>query len=393
VVYISIEGRGSNRYPFTYRDWYIVSGRVIGLGLDLGGISITVGSRVTQTKADGSFEAHGLTTGTHAVTLRKEGLGFSPPAVYISIVDRDIEGLLFSAAPQSLFLPVLSTSSITQITATTARSGGNVYSDGGYPVTARGVCWSTAPDPTTSDSRTNDGTGNGVFTSSITGLKPNTTYYARAYAVNSMGTKYGNEISFVTQQGYEYIGIGGLKWMLKNLDVDRYSNGDPIPQVTDMAQWAGLTTGAWCYYDNDPATGAIYGKLYNWYAVNDPRGLAPSGWRIPTDLEWKDLEMQLGMTLEQANAIDSRGTDEGGKLKESGTLHWRAPNAGATNSSGFTALPGGYRTYGGNFSYMRDFGYWWTSSNWTRRLGSGSATVIRNTGDMRLGLSVRCVRH
>ena len=97
-------------------------------------------------------------------------------------------------------------------------------------------------------------------------------------------------------------------WMLKNLDVSTYRNGDPIPQVTDPTTWVGLTTGAWCYYNNDPANGAIYGKLYNWYAVNDPRGLAPTGWHVPSDAEWTELSTCL-------DAISPTG-NVGGKMKE-----------------------------------------------------------------------------
>src|SRR5690606_33259564 len=109
---------------------------------------------------------------------------------------------------------------------------------------------------------------------------------------------------------------------------------DVIPQVTDPTIWGNLTTGAWCYYNNDPANEIIYGKLYNWYAVNDPRGLAPVGWHIPSDSEWTILTDYLG-GFEVA----------GGKMKETGTTHWANPNIGADNSSGFTGLPGGYRAY------------------------------------------------
>ena len=147
-------------------------------------------------------------------------------------------------------------------------------------------------------------------------------------------------------------------WMVKNLDTDHYRNGDPIPQVTDPAAWAGLTTGAWCYYLNDPANGATYGKLYNWYAVNDPRGLAPSGWHIPTNDEWLTLVGCLG------------GEDiAGGKLKEIGTTHWLEPNTGATNETGFTALPANLRQPTGDFSplftpflYLGVGAHWWTTT-------------------------------
>ncbi|MBK8080215.1 MAG: fibrobacter succinogenes major paralogous domain-containing protein [Saprospiraceae bacterium] len=119
------------------------------------------------------------------------------------------------------------------------------------------------------------------------------------------------------------IQIGTQKWMSKNLDVAFYRNGDPIPQVTSPTAWAVLSTGAWCYYNNDPIQGNKYGKLYNWYAVNDPRGLAPQGWHIPSDAEWTTLEITLGGV-----------SVAGGKMKEAGTLNWVSPNTGADNSSG-----------------------------------------------------------
>ena len=184
-------------------------------------------------------------------------------------------------------------------------------------------------------------------------------------------------------------------WMLTNLDVTTYRNGDPIPQVTDSAQWVNLTTGAWCYPNNDPANGPIYGKLYNWYAVNDPRGLAPVGYHVPTDKEWKTYEMSLGMTRQQADGTGWRGTDEGGKLKETGTTHWITPNTGATNSSGFTGLPAGFR-YSQKFGYQ---GSWWTStqssgtSAWSRSLYYVNAKVARSTFGKSCGLSVRCVQN
>lgn len=179
-------------------------------------------------------------------------------------------------------------------------------------------------------------------------------------------------------------------WMVKNLDVSTYRNGNPIPQVTDPVAWAALTTGAWCYYNNDPATGAIYGKLYNWYAVNDPRGLAPAGWHIPTDPEWTTLSNCLGGDFVA-----------GGKMKETGNTHWQGLNTGATNSSGFTGLPGGSRDATGTFFfYLGDYGYWWSatasSTNpplaWSRSLYSLSAAIYRDNYGKKFGFSVRCVK-
>jgi len=176
-------------------------------------------------------------------------------------------------------------------------------------------------------------------------------------------------------------------WMTTNLDVSAYRNGDPIPEITDPAVWASLTTGAWCYYNNDPSTGAIYGKLYNWYAVNDPRGLAPAGWHIPSDLEWTTLTTCWG-----------GGTVAGGALKEAGTTHWLSPNLGATNTSGFTALPGGFRDYNGTIGFLQYFGWWWTSTvdvvgrAWSRDMYYNASDIYYNSLEFRYGLSVRCVK-
>lgn len=185
----------------------------------------------------------------------------------------------------------------------------------------------------------------------------------------------------------EYVTIGTQRWATRNLDVATYRNGDPIPQVTDPTAWANLTTGAWCYYNNDPANGAIYGKLYNWYAVNDSRGLAPEGWHVPSDAEWTTLTTFLGGT-----------SVAGGKLKETGTTHWNSPNTGATNETGFTALPGGYRPGTGIFA---DNGYsctlWSSSANgnnlaWQMQLLSNGNSFNRGSNYKNLGFSVRLIK-
>jgi uncharacterized protein (TIGR02145 family) len=153
-----------------------------------------------------------------------------------------------------------------------------------------------------------------------------------------------------------------------NLDVTTYRNGDPIPEVTDPTQWANLTTGAWCYYDNDPANGAIYGKLYNWFAVNDPRGLAPVGYHVASNSEWTCLVSQWG-----GQPI------AGGRLKETGTTHWLSPNAGATNVSGFAALPTGVRFINGSYLGIGAFTYIWTSDSFTVGNGRSYEIVSSNT--------------
>jgi len=181
--------------------------------------------------------------------------------------------------------------------------------------------------------------------------------------------------------------IGTQDWTVCNLDVTTYSNGDPIPEVTDAATWNALTTGAWCYYNNDPLNGPKYGKLYNGYAVNDPRGLAPVGYHIPTNAEWTTLTTYLGGT-----------SVAGGAMKETGVCHWNAPNTGATNSSGFTALPGGCRGDFGLFIYLGTNGDWWSSTqdglgfNYIRYISYLNANSNSGLYVPYYGFSVRLIR-
>jgi uncharacterized protein (TIGR02145 family) len=197
---------------------------------------------------------------------------------------------------------------------------------------------------------------------------------------------------------YQIVTIGSQVWMVTNLKVTHYRNGEDIPNVTVNATWAGLTTGAYCEFNNDVNNVATYGRLYNWYAAVDSRNIAPAGWHVPTDAEWKQLEMYLGMTQAEADAVGWRGTDEGGKLKEAGTTHWDSPNTGATNESGFTALPGGYRDYGGACDYMGYLDLFWSSTEddsygaWYRSLHCYHSEVSRDYFNKPYGLSVRCVR-
>ncbi len=184
---------------------------------------------------------------------------------------------------------------------------------------------------------------------------------------------------------YQTVTICNQTWMKSNLNVSKYRNGDEIPQVTDGTQWANLTTGAWCYYQNNTSNGPVYGKLYNWYALNDPRGLAPTGWHIPSFQEWNGLYSCLGDNL-------------GGKMKEGGTLHWLTPNTGATNESGFTGLPNGLRSTNGIFGFLGKHGYWWSTTEYsssemvTYDLNYDNGGISTYNINKTSGLSVRCVK-
>ena len=300
--------------------------------------------------------------------------------------------------------PTVTLAPVTNITSNSATSGGYITTEGTSAVTARGVCLATTQNPTTANSKTADGTGTGTFISNLKGLFPGTSYYLRAYATNSAGTSYGDEIPFKTlaitygtmsdNDGnvYRTITIGTQVWMVENLKTTKYRNGESIPNVTVNTSWKALTTGAYCWYNNDATIyKADYGALYNWYAVADSRNIAPMGWHVPTDAEWTLLIDYFGRT------------DQASLLKETGVWHWQLPNTDATNSSGFTALPGGYRKdYDGTFSDLRQSGNWWSNTAYDA-FSARDRSIFYNDhynfsfvgSSPRLnqcGFSVRCVR-
>ena len=284
----------------------------------------------------------------------------------------------------STFSPTLDTKTTSPKSGTTELSGGSLSSDGYSAITAKGVIWNTSSNPTIAlSTKTNDGTGYTAFTSLMSPLIQFTNYYARAYATNANGTSYGGQINFLG--GVTDVQIGNQIWMVENLDVVKYRNGDTIPQHTGTdAQWAALTTGAWCWYANLSANGLVYGKLYNWYAVNDSRGLAPLGYYVPTDTEFTVLTSHLG------------GTDFAGAQMKATTL-WNSPNTGATNSSGFTALPTGYR-FSGSFTEINNAGGFWSSTEnsttnaFNRNLYYNDDNIVIGNSNKTSGISVRLLK-
>ncbi len=327
-------------------------------------------------------------------------------------------------------VPILSTSTISNITATSALSGGNIISDGGAGVTTRGVCWSVKEDPATSDSKTEDGSGTGQFVSSLSGLTAGTSYYVRAYAINSAGTSYGGQQNFTTPDKnpiifnpdltygevcdvegncYKTIQIGAQTWMAENLKTTRYNDGTLITEVTDNNEWANMplaewvpggdplpliyiTYGAYCWYNNDSAVyAAEYGILYNWGAVGTDK-LCPAGWHIPGLNEWREI----------CHEVNINGGTYGEDLMETGTIHWNESSLlTGTNSTGFTALPGGFRNPAGEFSLLGNIGQYWAcdgrkypgykySQNiyYTGRHTSPSSDLASE----REGRSVRCLK-
>jgi len=185
---------------------------------------------------------------------------------------------------------------------------------------------------------------------------------------------------------YPTVLIENQFWMAENLKTTRFADGSVIPNVTDGNVWEQLTTPAWCNYNNSSANDIIYGKLYNWFTVSDPRNVCPAGWHAPTDAEWTTLTNFLGGQ-----------TVAGGKMKS--TTGWPSPNTGATNESNFSGLPGGYRGVNlGTFGNVGTNGYWWSSSEnapttaWLRYLYYGYGNADRGTFTKQAGLSVRCLR-
>ena len=306
----------------------------------------------------------------------------------------------------TLSIPVISSSQAgaLDIMPNSATIRGTVTDVGGPPVTSRGICWNINQFPTIADSKTSEGSGFGHFTSLLTGLSPKTTYFFRAYAINSAGISYGESYFFTTQSEniqfnpnlsygsvadvdgnvYKTIAIGQQTWFAENLRTTKYNDGTAIPKVTDNTTWSYLTSGAYCYYNNDETNKNTHGALYNWHTVNTEK-LCPVGWHVPTINEWKLL-------------TDFMGSGSGGKLKEAGTGHWIRANSNATNESGFSALPGGIRMYNGEFNNLNIYGFWWSSTlyspqiAWLLSLNCDNNNPDWTTWLSVTGNSVRCLK-
>jgi uncharacterized protein (TIGR02145 family) len=322
----------------------------------------------------------------------------------------------------------ITTAAVSEISSNAATTGGNITNDGGNPVTQRGVCWSTAPNPTTNGNITNNGNGLGSFTSNLSGLAANTTYFIRAYAVNSAGTFYGNELSFTTannaipsthscgaenvhnpnlnygsmtdQDGnvYKTIVIGNQEWMAENLSTAVYRNGDSIPALSGSG-WPENQLGAYYNNNGNNPPDCPYGKLYNWYAVADPRGLCPAGWHVPSDEEWNDLIGYLDNNYLPNGFSGSQSLIAGEKLKSSDAFYWSDQNI-ANNESGFSALPAGWCNAGSLLSLGNE-GFYWSSTSvcgpctfaWFRSFYDGGS-ISKSLGNTQKpsGFSVRCLR-
>lgn len=471
-----------------------------------GTVSDDGGNAVTQRGVYWGLYANPKLTGTKLIIGSGEGV-FSQTitglnraiSYYVVAFATNIKGtaygeeISFTTTPE---LPTISTYAASSITSSSAKLGGEITSSGGAAITERGIYWGISPSTITTGAKVTIGTGVGIFSSTIESLLPGTTYFFTAYAINSIGTSYGDEKSFtvlgkipeattlaaaditpttVTLSGlinandlsttvtieygtttdygswivangsptteandtlsasitgltksttyhfrakavnvlgtaygadstfttvvtgltgtvsdvdgntYNTIGIGHLYWMAENLQTTKFFDGPNIPKVKEDTSWVKLSTPAYCWYNGDSLLyHSTYGALYNWYTVNTNR-LCPSGWRLPTNDEVTELNEYLG-------------TDAGILLKEAGTLHWNAPNTGATNEYGFTARPGGNRSSDGTFDYMGVEGDWWTSSDYSTLTASYFYMLYNQSNSFQAninkknGLSVRCVK-
>ncbi len=298
---------------------------------------------------------------------------------------------------QTTSIPVLTTGTVSDINTTFVTCGGNITGDGGSAITAKGLCWSTGNNPTINDKIISCSENQVNFSAKIYGLTANTVYHMRAYATNSNGTGYGNTVSFTTKQWegtvtdidgnvYHTVTIGNQVWMVENLKTTRYCNGDTLHNLIDTLSWNNSETGAYCDYNNDTAISAVYGKLYNWYTVIDQRGIAPAGWRIPDDSDWTILKNYCG-GLKMAGMY----------LKEAGNAHWLIVDSTITNSSGFSALPGGRRKTKGLFEQIGTYGYWWSTTPepdiWAGCWHLGNDYTFGESYMVyRYGVSIRCIK-
>ncbi|MEI7830942.1 MAG: FISUMP domain-containing protein [Prolixibacteraceae bacterium] len=290
----------------------------------------------------------------------------------------------------------LTTNDANVLTSSVAILGGNVTSDGNNAVTERGVVYATTLNPTTTNTKAPNGLGLGTFSSSVTGLTEKTTYYVRAYAINSKGTFYGNQVSFTTPAAavaltvtdadgnvYKTTTVGTQVWMAENLKTTKYKDNTAIANVSDPASWASLSNGAYCWYGNDSSNKNVYGALYNWFANSNGK-LCPTGWHLPSYEEWNNLINYLG------------GVDvAGGKLKAS--AGWNN-NGNGSDSSGFSAMPGGIRSFDGTYSLVSANIYLWssadngTASTTAYIIGFSNNGIIYSNFSKKIGMSVRCMK-
>lgn len=288
---------------------------------------------------------------------------------------------------------VSTTGQVVFTTGNSVRVTGAVLKDGGSAILQQGVVWGTTPGVDLNANVKNTRLG-GIIKADIENLMSGATYFVRAFAANAVDTAFGEEMSFTVDSfmtdfdgnAYTYRDFCGVKWTTANLAVKHYNNGVAIPNVQSNTDWSNLSSGGWCHHSNDAENEAVYGLLYNFYAVSDSNGLAPAGWRIPTEADW--------MALRNCYGVDSVA---GGYLK-SNEMYWRQPNVGATDTSAFVGRPGGMRLSWGGFFRLGTNGHFWSTTVPFPGLVRYFALDYDNAGlgpaasGLRDGFSVRLVR-
>ena len=374
------------------------------------------GESLTETGFYWSTEPMAETTGTRLPVERVDGI-FSTKLEDLSLITTYyIRAFAVNAVGESLGEEVsfttngpttVNTLPVESIKYKSAVVSGVVTDDGGSEVTETGFYWGTSPDPVNTGVKLSVGSGLGNFTIKLVDLIPGSAYYYRAYAVTTGGVSVGDESTFElfeVETGtlndprddivYGTVKIGEQVWMSENLKATQYSDGTDIPLVADDVAWADNSGPAYCWYDDDPQS-EDRGALYNWYTV-ETRKLCPSGWIVPSDQEWMQLEIYLGMDENTANLGNFRGTNEGGMLKS--TTLWLAPNEGATNEILFSALPTGRRGYQGEFFGQNEYTYFWASDAapgaepFRRHLSTNRGTISRTAAYKNSGFAIRCVK-
>ena len=319
--------------------------------------------------------------------------------------------------------PIITTKDISEITTTSALCGGSILSDFGSPVSERGICWSTSHNPNTTDNKVLSSSGGANFSVPITNLIPNSTYYLRAYAINSVGIGYGNEIILKTYTGtisdidgnqYYTVTIGTQLWMVQNLKTTKFNNGDPIgttsPTNKDITAESNPEY-QWAAGNGDEANVAIYGRVYTWFTVTDNRKLCPAGWHVATDFDWGTLEVWLiNNGYKYDGSTNYEAYNKLGKSLTNTTLWVESNVAGSIgntdypdyrNKSGFSALPVGTRNSKGEFTPLGLQAVWWTSTGdefnpevaWARIMNNDNDFILKN-GYRKVDLanSVRCIK-
>ncbi|MBM3919338.1 MAG: hypothetical protein FJ344_07550 [Sphingomonadales bacterium] len=414
-----------------------------GVVTSSGGASVSARGVAYATTANPTLANLFTSNGTGTGTFNSVLTGLAPATAYrVRAYATNSSGTAYGneimfATPAET--PTLTTSSISLITHNSAQSGATISTDGGAAVTQRGVCWSTSTQPTIANTRTQDGTGTGVFASSLTGLTSSTNYFVRAYATNSAGTAYGQQLTFTTTvpfvcgtsqatdvDGNNYATITlnltinsqlrPICWFKQSLRVSKYRNGDPIPTGLDTSAWRSATSGAIASPNDSVVYDSAYGKLYNWYAVADARGICPTNWHVATDAEYLALT-----NFCQNNGYPNSSSNRNGTARAlkscrqintpystacNTTVHprWLAHNNTnphyGIDAFGFSALPAGarvgddgtFQAFGGNMLLQTpnlsptDLNY-----GYLLRLDAGNFT--RATGLKTWGGSVRCVRN